>query len=73
MCDDTAMLYGSPLWKPFALRIGFHNTIVEILHELEYLYSVVDAFTRRLLPNYRVDFDNVVHMIESGDVRSVAV
>jgi hypothetical protein len=59
-------VYESALWKAFALKIGFHTMVVEILHEMSYLYSVVDAFTLRLLPNFREDFHELVKKIEQG-------
>jgi hypothetical protein len=37
---------------------------VDVFHDIGYLYAVVDAFTRRLLPSFRNGFEDVVSEIE---------
>lgn len=56
----------SPLFKPFAIECGFNSTLVDVLHDIRYLYATVDAFTRRLLPSFRKGFEEVVAEIEGG-------
>lgn len=55
----------SPLLKGFATKIGFHPTVVDLLHDMEYLYFVVDAFTTKFMPEFREMFEDVVRSIES--------
>lgn len=61
----------SPLLKPFALQCGFNSTLVDVFHDIGYLYAVVDAFTRRLLPSLRKGFEDIVAEIESSSLDSV--
>ncbi|KAF8866557.1 hypothetical protein BDZ45DRAFT_276298 [Acephala macrosclerotiorum] len=55
----------SPFLKDFATSIGFHSTVVDLLHEIEYLYFVVDAFTTKFMPEFREGFEDVVRSIET--------
>ncbi|CZR50916.1 uncharacterized protein PAC_00790 [Phialocephala subalpina] len=55
----------SPFLKLFATKIGFHPTVVNLLHEMEYLYFVVDAFTAKFMPEFREAFEDVVKNIET--------
>lgn len=59
-------LESSPLFKPFALQCGFNATLVEVFHDIGYLYALVDAFTRRLLPSFRKGFEDIIAEIEGG-------
>ncbi|KAG0651154.1 hypothetical protein D0Z07_2595 [Hyphodiscus hymeniophilus] len=54
----------SPLLKTFAIECGFHSTLVDVFHDIGFLYSVVDAFTRRLLPSFRKEFEVLTSEIE---------
>jgi hypothetical protein len=38
--------------------------MVDLLHDMGYLYAVLDVFTRRFLPHWRGGFENVVESIE---------
>jgi len=38
--------------------------MVDLLHDMGYLYAVLDVFTRRFLPHWRGGFENVVASIE---------
>lgn len=60
----TSTVQSSPLLKPLALSLHFDATIVEVLHDLGYLYAVLDAFTLRLIPMFRDMFDKLVTEIE---------
>lgn len=50
--------------KPFAVSICFHPTVVDLLHDLGYLYFVLDVFTRRFMPEFREAFEDVLRSIE---------
>lgn len=54
----------SEAWRDFGVKIGFHPMVADVLHELSYAYSVVDAFTTRLLPMYRKEFDDICERLE---------
>lgn len=56
----------SILWKEFGVKIGFHPIVADVLHELSYAYSVADAFTRRLLPHWRGDFEEIERTLIFG-------
>lgn len=58
-------------WRDFGLRIGFHPMVANVLHELSYAYSVVDAFTNRLLPMYRKEFGDICERLESLNVNEL--
>ena len=49
----------SLVWKHFGIKVGFHPIMANVLHELSYAYSVVDAFTLRLLPHFRDEFKEI--------------
>jgi len=55
----------SDVWREFGIQIGFHSMVAGVLHELSYAYSVVDAFTKRLLPMHRKDFEDICLRLES--------
>ncbi|PMD51890.1 uncharacterized protein K444DRAFT_669583 [Hyaloscypha bicolor E] len=57
-------VHESPLLKPFAISSGFHTVMVDLLHDMGYLYAVLDVFTRRFLLHWRGGFENVVANIE---------
>lgn len=38
------------------------------MHELSYAYSVVDAFTQRLLPMHRSEFESISAKLELLDI-----
>jgi hypothetical protein len=38
--------------------------MVELLHDMGYLYAVLEVFTRRFLPHWRGGFENMVASIE---------
>jgi hypothetical protein len=38
--------------------------MVDLLHDMRYLYPVLDVFTRRFLPEWRSGFEGVVASIE---------
>jgi Fungal specific transcription factor domain len=57
-------VHESPLLKPFAISSGFHTVMVDLLHDMGYLYAVLDVFTCRFLPHWRGGFENVVANIE---------
>jgi hypothetical protein len=42
--------------------------MVDLLHDMGYLYAVLDVFTRRFLPHWRGGFENVVASIEEMQV-----
>ena len=54
----------SPLFKTFAVECGFNSTLVDIFHDIGYLFAIIDAFTRRLLPSFRKGFEEIVAQIE---------
>ncbi|KAE8447474.1 hypothetical protein EG329_010747 [Mollisiaceae sp. DMI_Dod_QoI] len=54
----------SPLLKPYAIAICFHPTVVDLLHDMQYLYFVIDAFTTKFIPEFRQGFEDVVRSIE---------
>ena len=56
----------SIVWKYFGIKIGFHPIVADVLHELSYAYSVVDAFTTRLLPFFREEFLEIESKFEGG-------
>ena len=59
------LMRSSIVWKYFGIKIGFHPIVADVLHELSYAYSVVDAFTKRLLPMHRKDFEDICLRLES--------
>jgi hypothetical protein len=42
--------------------------MVDLLHDMGYLYAVLDVFTCRFLPHWRGGFENVVASIEHMQV-----
>lgn len=61
-------VYKSPLFKPFAIACGFNETVVEMFHDMGYLYAVLEAFTLRLLPIYSKPFKDLTASIKAdGD------
>lgn len=61
-CSDPVQ--ESPLLKPFAISSGFHSVMVDLLHDMGYLFAVLDVFTRQFLPHWRGGFENVVANIK---------
>jgi hypothetical protein len=59
----------SELWKHFGLKLGFHAVVADVLHELGYAYSVMDSFTRRLLPMFRAEFEDIERQLGSGAMK----
>jgi hypothetical protein len=45
--------------------------MVDLLHDMGYLYAVLDVFTRRFLPEWRDGFEGVVASIEQMAVMEV--
>lgn len=41
---------------------------MDIFHDIGFLYAVVDAFTKRLLPSYRKGFEDLITEIEGLSV-----
>jgi hypothetical protein len=56
----------SPFLKPFAIDVRFDATVVDVFHDLGFLYTVLDAFTSRFLPMFRGPFEALVVKIGSG-------
>jgi hypothetical protein len=61
-------LQESPLLKPFAVSAGFHSMMVDLLHDMGFLYAVLDVFTCRFLPHWRGGFESLVASIEQMQV-----
>jgi len=38
--------------------------MVDLLHDMGYLFAVLDVFTRRFLPHWRGGFENVMESID---------
>lgn len=64
---SPSIFENSLLFKPFAVECGFNSTLVDMFHDIGYLYAIVDAFTRRLLPSFRKGFEDIVKQIEDGE------
>jgi hypothetical protein len=55
---------GLLLFKLFAVFAGFYSVMVDLLHDMGYLYPVLDVFTHRFLAEWRSRFEDVVVRIE---------
>lgn len=66
--SSADILRSSPLLKPFALSSGYDYYLVRLLHDMGYLYDVLDSFTTRLVPQLRKPFEELCEkIIGSGD------
>ena len=55
----------SPLFVLFAIDSGWSKHIVDLFHDMDYLYDVLDTFTCRLVPYLRNNFLELSKAIEN--------
>ncbi|KAG9236485.1 hypothetical protein BJ875DRAFT_456311 [Amylocarpus encephaloides] len=57
--DDENLFTTTPVHglTGFAIKVGLHKTMVQILDHVSFLHAVVDAFTTKYCPQFRREFE----------------